>query len=98
MRDNTTTFRIELDVAAQKVIHQFMTHNEHVEEQIRAAIENTVKNFDFEKEISAIAERQLRKALQDAMNYSSLERKVRELTDKIYGEILEKEFAKFTKE
>lgn len=97
MRENITTFRIELDVAAQKVIHQFMTDNDHIEEQIRSAIENTVKNFDFEKEISIIAEQQLRKALRDAMSYSSLEKKVREMADKIYGEILEKEFAKFTK-
>jgi hypothetical protein len=93
--DNITTFRIELDVSAQKVIHQFMMHNEHVEEQIRNAIKKTVESFDFESEIRIIAERQLRKALQDAMNYGNLEQMVREKTQIIYTELIEKEFSKY---
>jgi hypothetical protein len=93
--DNITTFRIELDVAAQKVIHQFMTHNTHVEDQIRSAIQKTVEGFDFEGEIIRIATEQLRKALREAMMYSNLESKVREVTDKIYQELIEKELSKY---
>src|SRR5690606_24393440 len=93
MRDNITTFRMELDVAAQKVINQFMLHNESVEEQIRNAIQKTVENFDFEGEIQRIATEQLRTALREAMKYSVLENKVRELAGKIYEELIEKEFA-----
>lgn len=93
--DNITTFRIELNVAAQKVIHQFMTHNEHVEEQIRNAIKKTVEGFDFESEISRIATDQLRVAIREAMRYGKLEKKVRELTDKIYTELIEKELSKY---
>lgn len=97
MRDNITTFRIELDVAAQKVIHQFMTHNEHVEDQIRNAIKATVEGFDFESEIRVIAEGQIRTAIRDAMNYGPLEKLVREKTQAIYTELIEKEFAKYNK-
>jgi hypothetical protein len=97
MMDNITTFRIELDVASQKVIHQFMMHNEHVEDQIRNAIKATVESFDFEKEIRIVAEQQIRKAIRDAMNYGPLEQLVREKTQSIYTELIENEFAKYTK-
>ena len=93
MRDNITTFRIELDVAAQKVINQFMLHNEYVEEQIRNAIQKTVENFDFEGEIQRIATEQLRTALREAMKYSALEKKVWEITNKIYDDLINKELA-----
>src|SRR5690606_5025151 len=93
MRDNITTFRIELDVAAQKVINQFMLHNEYVEEQIRNAIQKTVENFDFEGEIQRIATEQLRTALREAMKYSALEKKVWEITNKIYDDLIDKELA-----
>jgi hypothetical protein len=95
MRDNITTFRMELDVAAQKVINQFMLHNEHVEDQIRSAIKATVEGFDFEREIRVIATEQLRKAVRDAMTYGELEKKVRAVAGKIYEEMIEKEFAKY---
>ena len=95
MNDNISTFRIELDIAAQKVIHQFMTHNDHVEEQIRNAIKRTVENFDFEAEITRITTEQLRSALRDAIRYGELEKKVKEVAGKLYNEMIEKEFSKF---
>ena len=95
MKDNTTTFKIELDVAAQKVIHQFMLNNEQIEERLRQAIQSAVESFDFDKEIRIIAQQQLRNALHDAMNYGPLEKLVREKTQAIYNELIEKEFAKY---
>jgi hypothetical protein len=95
MIDNITTFRIQLDVAAQKVIHQFMINNDHIEEQLRNAIQKTVEEFDFEAEIRVIATEQLRKAVRDAMSYGELQKKVQEVAGKIYADLIEKEFAKY---
>lgn len=95
MKDNTTVFKIELEVAAEKVIHQFMVRNEQIEEQLTQAIKSAVESFDFHAEIKNIAQSQLRRALHDAMNYSVLEKLVREKAQIIYNDLIEKEFAKY---
>lgn len=91
MKDNVTTFTIELQVAAQKVIHQFMTSNEQVEEMMRKAIEKAVLEFDFESAVKGIVQRDLNKAIQCSMEYGKMKEYVEKKANIIFEKIIEQE-------
>lgn len=92
---NVTTFKIELDIAAQKVIHQFMTGNEAIEEQLSNAIHNAIDTFDFQKEVEGIVKRQLREALNNSFTYGKLHDLVQAKTNAIYTKLIDAEFKKY---
>lgn len=93
--DNITTFRIELEVAAQKVIHQFMMGNEQIEKQLSKSIQSAINSFDFEKEVSGIVHKQLRQAINNSFAYGELQKLVEERTNAIFERLIEAEFSKY---
>src|SRR5690349_3859943 len=90
--DNLTTFRIELQVAAQKVIHQFMLHNDKIEEQLTNSLKLAMEHFDFQKEVSHIFTSEIRSAISEAMKRGKMRELVQARADKIFDELLEREF------
>ena len=93
--ENTTAIKIELNVAAQKIIHQFMTGNELIEEQLKKAIEDGITEFDFELEVKKLVQRQLSEAVRESVQYGKLRELVAKKAESIFNKMIEKEFEKY---
>ena len=50
--ENQTTFRIELDIAAQQVIHQFVQNNDRLEKELTAGFKKAIETTDIKGMIS----------------------------------------------
>jgi len=49
MDSDYTKVRVELEIAAQRLISQFMLNNQEIEKQLEAGVKKAFENFDFEK-------------------------------------------------
>jgi phosphomevalonate kinase len=90
--DNQTAIRIELDIAAQKVINQIMINNEAVAKQLKSGFEKAFQNFDFEAYAQQAATRAIEKAIQESANYGEVRKLVEKRSNEIINEILDAKF------
>lgn len=85
-----TKIRFELEIAAQKVINQFMLNNRHIEDQLESGIKNAFEDFDFESEIKVATTNAIESEIRKSANWDRLTKLVREKADKIVDDHIEK--------
>ena len=92
MLDNTAIIKLEIEVMAQKLLQQYIIHNEQIEKQVEAGIKNAFENFDFEKEVEKIAKRAIEDSIKSSINYGSISNVIKKKSDEILNNIADKYF------
>jgi len=93
-KEGTTRISIELEIAAQNVIHNFLIHNNEIENQIKAGVEAAIKSFDFETEVARRCHSISNKEIRDAKSWDNVRKMVQMKADKIVDDYIEKELKK----
>lgn len=93
----TTTFKIELDIAAQSIIHQLMISNEEVANQLKSGIEKAISSFDFEAEVQGLTHHAIKKAIQDSLDYGKLKELIQKRTEVILDNFVEQQIEAYRK-
>lgn len=93
--DNFTSVKIELEVAASRIISQVMLSNDTIEKEIEAGVKAAVLNFNFQ----AAVEKSVTKCIEDAIKQSTdwgvIRDAVKKETDKIVGTYIQASIDKF---
>lgn len=97
MNINSTQFRIELDIAAQNVIHQLMISNDAIEGQLKSAIEKAITSFNFEDEVHALTSKAIRDAIQDSLDYGKLKQLIQKRTEAILDNFVDQQIEAYSK-
>lgn len=84
--ENTSKITLELEVHAQRIISQYMLHNESIEADIKIAVENAFNKFNFQKAI----EDRITFQLEQAVSRSTSWDKIHTLTQTRVNEIVDK--------
>jgi len=84
--------RVELDLSAQKVLHQFQIHNEQISADVQKGIERAVKEFDFEAAIAAKGKKLIEEVINNFMWNSELRKAIQAKVDLIVTDLLNKQF------
>ncbi len=88
--EDYTRFRLELEISAQKVIHQFVMHNEQIREQLESGIEAAVKKYDFQGEVEKMVDKTIKDAIWNSLNYGKLKEAVSKKVSEIADTLIDK--------
>lgn len=94
MSENATIIKLEIEVMAQRLLQQYMIHNEQIEKQVEAGIKNAFENFDFEKEVEKIAKQAIEHSISSSINYGKINDMIKKKSDEILSGIADKYFKK----
>lgn len=90
--DGANILKIELEVAASRVMHQFALYNGDVQTQLENGFAKAIADFDYEAEIYRQAQRIIQESIRKAMTSSKIEELIRQKTDDIVQHYYEMEF------
>jgi hypothetical protein len=93
--ENTSTIRVELDIQAQKMIHQYMIDNQRVEKEIEAGIKKAFESIDLEKEVERAVKKCIEDAIRQSADWGKIRDAVKKKTDEIVEVYIEKSISKF---
>ena len=93
-----SAFKIELEIAAQNVIHQLMISNENIEGQLRSAIEKAISSFNFEAEVQGLAHKAIRDAIKESLDYGKLKELIQKRSEAILDAFVETQFEAYRKQ
>ncbi len=93
--ENTSTIRVELDIHAQKMIHQYMIDNQRVEKEIEAGIKKAFESIDLEKEVERAVKKCIEDAIRQSADWGKIRDAVKKKTDEIVENYIEKSISKF---
>jgi len=88
--EDYTNFRIELEISAQKVIHQMVVHNEAVKQQLEDGIKRAVENYDFQSTVEEMVSKVIKDAIWNSISYGKLKEAVSTKVSEIADQLIEK--------
>ena len=98
MNENMTTIRIELDVAAKRIISQVMMENEHLNQEIEAGVRASIEKFDFKGVVEAQITRCIEGAIKESSDWGLIRKKTKEAVEAITGEFIQRQVDAWKKE
>ena len=91
--ENSTTIKLEIEVAAQRMISQYMIHNDQLKKQLESGIKKAFEDFDFEKTI----ENQVRETIAGIIKKSGDWGKIRRAVEEKLSEAIDAKVNKIVK-
>lgn len=92
------TIKFEINVAAQRMISQIVSHNEEFEKQLEAGIKQAVDEFDFKEFSRQTVDRAIREAIQSSASWGNIRQMAVDKANKIVDEYISKEMENFKTE
>ena len=91
--ENTTKITLEVEVAAQRFIQQYMVNNDHIQKEIKAGIEAAFKKIDFKKVIESQVDKCIRRIISDSASWG----RIRRVMDEKLSDIIDCKINEFVK-
>jgi len=88
--ENFATIRMELDLQAQRVIHQYMVDNAKISEEVTRGIKEAFDSFDIAEAIRKEVSHCLQEAVRGSGNWSTLRATIQKKMDIVVEEHIEK--------
>lgn len=89
--ENNIIIKLELNIAAEKMINQLMINKENVHSGLEAGLKTAIENFDFEKEVEKYAVDKIRGIIRETVLGSKVESYLRKRIEKVVDELVERE-------
>ena len=98
MDSDYTKVRVELEIAAQRLISQFMLNNQEIEKQLEAGVKKAFENFDFEKVVELQVKDCIASTIKAAGEWGRIREAVRKKADELIDSYVTKAIENFKKD
>lgn len=95
MNPNVTAIKIELEIAAERVINQLMVNNEKVENEIREGVKSALESFDFKVVVENAIKSCIESAIKSSTEWGAIRKLVSAKTDEIVNQYIENSLTEF---
>lgn len=90
------SLRLELQIPAQKLVSQYITNNENIEEQVKKGIESALDTLCRDNNLASLINEEVYRTLRESFSRWEISRTIRDtLEEKLHNYLLDKaqEFA-----
>lgn len=92
---NTSKVTFTLEVAAQKLISQYMLTNESIQDELEAGIKKAFDNFDFEAVVAESVTTAINQAIRQSIDWNKMRTAIRDKADVIIDKYIESAVDRF---
>ena len=96
--DDNIKIRLELEVAAQRIIGQYMINNRRIESEIEEGVKNAFESVDIAAEVEKTVKNTIEKAIRQSGEWGKIQEVVKKKTDEIVDTYIEQAINKFRKD
>lgn len=96
--DDNIKIRLELEVAAQRIIGQYMINNKRVESAIEEGVKNAFESIDIAAEVEKTVRNAIEKAIRQSGEWGRIQEAVKKKTDEIVDTYIEQAVNRFKKD
>lgn len=89
--EDQVSLKIELDIAAQKILNHVIINNDAIERQIESGIKSAFANFDFEGTVKKACENAIEDNIKKSIAWGKLREIVQLKADKIVSDHIDKQ-------
>lgn len=93
--DNSIKIRLELEVAAQRIIGQYMFNNEKIEAEIEQGVKRAFESIDIAAEVEKTVIHSIEYAIRQSGEWGKIREAVKRKTDEIVEAYIEQAMNKF---